>query len=49
MTTVIIDGVEFVPKKKEDPNIGKSDQDLINEVMYNLDNHSHRRLQYEEE
>lgn len=49
MAIVIIDGVEYVPKKQEDPNIGKSDQDLINEAMYNLDNRSHRRPQYEEE
>jgi len=49
MNTVIIDGIEYVPKKKEDPNIGKSDQDLISEAMYDLDKYSHRRPQYEED
>ena len=25
---VIIDGVEYVPKKEKDPNIGKTDQEI---------------------
>jgi hypothetical protein len=40
--TVIIDGIEYVTKKKEDPNVGKSDQELINEAMYDLDKYKER-------
>jgi len=43
---VIIDGIEYVPKQKEDPNIGKSDQELINEAMYDLDNYKERELRF---